>query len=177
VSHEEALGGQAIREHAAEYNRLVKAGRLSQARDVLGHLAATRENYIMVDDDFPAAGGGQRAISPTRACRRIASATSCAPTSTWSGSSPTWRSSRGRRPVCPRPGGDDLVSFPRARDGTWISRGWRDSRAGYGGGRFAMDVNAIWVPHALEAWDDSRRVEAARHHAGDSRAAARHVRA
>src|SRR5207244_276854 len=45
----------------------------------------------------------------------------------------------------------NLVSFPRAPDGTWISASWRDSRAGYGGGRFAMDVNVIWVPHALEA--------------------------
>src|SRR4029077_19469660 len=40
-----------------------------------------------------------------------------------------------------------LVSFPRAPDGRWISASWRDSRAGYGGGRFAMDVNVIWVPH------------------------------
>src|SRR5205809_1280143 len=45
----------------------------------------------------------------------------------------------------------NLVSFPRAPDGHWISASWRDSRAGYGGGRFAMDVNVIWVPHALEA--------------------------
>src|SRR2546422_6258470 len=36
-------------------------------------------------------------------------------------------------------------------DGHWISASWRDSRAGYAGGRFAMDVNVIWVPHALEA--------------------------
>src|SRR2546425_7985127 len=52
VSHEEALGGQAIREHAAEYNRLVDAGRLAQARAVLRDLQAVRENYVMVDDDF-----------------------------------------------------------------------------------------------------------------------------
>src|SRR6266849_5166290 len=52
VSHEEALGGQAIRENAAEYNRLVSAGQLARARALLGRLAATRENYIMVDDDF-----------------------------------------------------------------------------------------------------------------------------
>jgi len=45
----------------------------------------------------------------------------------------------------------NLVSFPRAPDGHWISASWRDSRVGYGGGRFAMDVNVIWVPHALEA--------------------------
>src|SRR6266545_2303430 len=31
VSHEEALGGQAIRENAAEYNRLVRAGQLARA--------------------------------------------------------------------------------------------------------------------------------------------------
>src|SRR6266545_1794511 len=52
VSHEEALGGQAIRENAAEYNRLVSAGQLARARALLGHLADTRENYVMVDDDF-----------------------------------------------------------------------------------------------------------------------------
>src|SRR5256885_9653839 len=50
VSHEEALGGQAIRENAAEYNRLVSAGRLARARAVLGDLQATRENYVMVGD-------------------------------------------------------------------------------------------------------------------------------
>src|SRR5207245_10341767 len=52
VSHEEALGGQAIRENAAEYNRAVRRGRVARARDVLAHLARTRENYVMVDDDF-----------------------------------------------------------------------------------------------------------------------------
>src|SRR3989454_11815774 len=45
----------------------------------------------------------------------------------------------------------NLVGFPRDAEGRWISASWRDSRAGYGGGRFAMDVNVIWVPHALEA--------------------------
>src|SRR5439155_908877 len=41
VSHEEALGGQAIRENAAEYNRLVSAGQLAPARALLAHLATT----------------------------------------------------------------------------------------------------------------------------------------
>src|SRR5439155_18866478 len=54
-------------------------------------------------------------------------------------------------PYAREPVATNLVSFPRAPDGSWISASWRDSRAGYGGGRFAMDVNAIWVPHALEA--------------------------
>src|SRR2546423_11781996 len=51
-SHEEALGGQAIHEHASEYNRLVDAGQAAQARAVLQDLQAVRENYVMVDDDF-----------------------------------------------------------------------------------------------------------------------------
>lgn len=44
----------------------------------------------------------------------------------------------------------NLVSFA-SRDTTWASASWRDSGAGYAGGRYAMDVNAIWAPHALEA--------------------------
>src|SRR5256885_1765366 len=42
VSHEEALGGQAIRENAAEYNRLMLAGQMARAPPLLGHLQATR---------------------------------------------------------------------------------------------------------------------------------------
>ncbi len=151
VSHEEALGGQAIREHAAEYNRLVKAGRLSQARDVLAHLAATRENYIMVDDDFQLPVVAARYLADPRVpadrkrdflrtdqhLARLVSNLAFV--------------TRKAGPYARDPVATNLVSFPRARDGTWISASWRDSRAGYGGGRFAMDVNAIWVPHALEA--------------------------
>jgi len=33
----------------------------------------------------------------------------------------------------------------------WRSASWRDSNAGYGNGRFAMDINAIWAPRALDA--------------------------
>ncbi|HET7296854.1 MAG TPA: hypothetical protein VFI66_06900, partial [Gemmatimonadales bacterium] len=53
-------------------------------------------------------------------------------------------------PYARNPAAANLVGFPRAPDGRWTSASWRDSRAGYGGGRFAMDVNVIWVPHALE---------------------------
>ena len=45
VSHEEALGGQAIRENAAEFLRTGDS-------TLLKNLQATRENYWMVDDDF-----------------------------------------------------------------------------------------------------------------------------
>ena len=151
VSHEEALGGQAIREHAAEYNRLVDAGRLAQARAVLRDLQAVRENYVMVDDDFqlpvvaahylgdervPAARK-RRFLLEERHLQRLVSnlvyVTRQAAAYT-------------RNPVA-----TNLIGFPRDPEGRWISASWRDSRDGYGGGRFAMDVNAIWVPHALEA--------------------------
>src|SRR5205814_48734 len=45
----------------------------------------------------------------------------------------------------------NLVSFAPRDSACWSSASWRDSGAGYACGRFAMDVNAIWAPHALEA--------------------------
>ncbi len=151
VSHEEALGGQAIRENAAEYNRLVSRGRLAAARAVLAHLARVRENYIMVDDDFqlpvvaaryladpqvPAARKRRFLGAERRLSRLLANLAFVA---------------RQAAPYARDPTPTNLVSFPRASDGHWISASWRDSRAGYAGGRFAMDVNAIWVSHALQA--------------------------
>src|SRR2546422_870401 len=151
VSHEEALGGQAIRENAAEYNRLVSAGQLARARALLAHLAATRENYIMVDDDFQLPVVAARYLADPRVpadrkrdflrtgqhLARLVSNLAFVV--------------RKAAPYARDPVATNLVSFPRAPDGHWISASWRDSRAGYGGGRFAMDVNVIWVPHALEA--------------------------
>ena len=65
VSHEEALGGQAIREHAALYDSLMGQyfkpgrGRPATADSAAGprpggapEPAATRENYHMIDDEF-----------------------------------------------------------------------------------------------------------------------------
>ena len=150
VSHEEALGGQAIRENAAEYNRLVAAGQLARARAVLHDLQATRENYIMVDDDFQLPVVAARYLADRRVPsdrkraflreghrleRLIANLALVA---------------RRTAPYVRAPVATNLVSFPRASDGHWISASWRDSRVGYAGGRFAMDVNAIWAPHALE---------------------------
>ncbi len=153
VSHEEALGGQAIRENAAEYNRLVSAGQLARARALLGRLAATRENYIMVDDDFQLPVVAARYLADPRvpadrkrdflrAQRHLARLVSNLAFV-----------ARQATPYVHDPVATNLVSFPRAPDGGggWLATSWRDSRAGYGGGRFAMDVNAIWVPHALEA--------------------------
>jgi len=151
VSHEEALGGQAIRENAAEYNRLVSAGRLARARVRLGQLAATRENYIMVDDDFQLPVVAARFLADPRVLadrkRRFLQVEGRLGRLVSNLAFVT----RKAAPYARDPVAMNLVSFPRAPDGTWISASWRDSRAGYGGGRFAMDVNAIWVPHALEA--------------------------
>src|SRR3989449_966175 len=154
VSHEEALGGQAIRENAAEYNRLVSAGQLARARALLAHLAATRENYIMVDDDFQLPVVAARYLAdprvPAERKRRFLQSEEHLKRLLSNLAFVT----RKAAPYARNPVATNLVSFPRAPDGggsNWISASWRDSRAGYGGGRFAMDVNVIWVPHALEA--------------------------
>ncbi|HET7791167.1 MAG TPA: hypothetical protein VFK78_10260 [Gemmatimonadales bacterium] len=164
VSHEEALGGQAIREHAAQYNRLMaeydhipasrKTARqraLARARAELAGLDATRENYVMIDNSFqlpvvaaeyladprvPARRKRDFLLADGRLARLFENLLHVA---------------RAARPYARSPVATNLVSFPRAPDGSWISASWRDSRAGYGGGRFALDVNAIWVPHALAA--------------------------
>lgn len=170
VSHEEALGEQAIRENAAEYNTLIAEYRralaarehgradslLSRARERLGDLQATRENYHMLDDEFQLPVLAARyladpAIPANRkhAFLRMGSA---------SGTSRLALLLRElalvaaeTRAYARDPLATNLVAFER-RDAThWRSSSWRDSDAGYGGGRFAMDINAIWVPHALEA--------------------------
>jgi hypothetical protein len=169
VSHEEALGGQAIREAAAEYSALIRAWeelregdpdaaaeQLARARELLGDLQAVRENYHMVDDDFQLAVLVDRYLSRTdvpadRKRRFLATETA---------------ESRSRldalvrnlafmsalaRPYAEEPRAPNLVGFFRRDDEGWLPGSWRDSRVGYGNGRFAMDVNVVWVPKALEA--------------------------
>ena len=151
VSHEEALGGQAIRENAAEYNRLMARGRVAVARTVLARLDRVRENYIMVDDDFQLPVVAARYLADARVSaerkRRFLLAEDRLPRLLAN----LAYVARLAAPYARDPVATNLVSFPRASDGRWISASWRDSRAGYAGGRFAMDVNAIWVPHALAA--------------------------
>ena len=168
VSHEEALGGQAIRENAAEYNRLMEAyfsaprgsaaagDTLARARDVLSHLARTRENYHMLDDEFQLpivearyladttvpmtqrrgfllqadSGGATRLALMLREMALVAEET---------------------RAYAQDPRPTNLVSFERLDSTRWRSASWRDSDAGYAGGRYAMDINAIWAPRALAA--------------------------
>jgi hypothetical protein len=170
VSHEEALGGQAIRENAMVYDSLIagyfraaRAGRrpradslLEQARTVLGELQKTRENYHMIDDEFqlpvlsarylgdPAVPREQKRAflfdsTDGRGSRLVLMLQEMALVSTWT------------RPYVEDPRPTNLVSFPRRDANHWRSASWRDSDAGYAGGRFAMDVNAIWAPQALES--------------------------
>lgn len=170
VSHEEALGDQAVRESAADYATLVATATtagmrndrraadslLARAELVLRDLRVPRENYHMVDDEYQLPivvarwitdpqvsaaakraflldrrdGNGSRAERLLRELALVARLTAAYAAS---------------------PVPSNLIAFaPRSPSG-FESASWRDSGAGYAGGRYPMDINAIWVPHALEA--------------------------
>jgi hypothetical protein len=166
VSHEEALGGQAVREASAEYATLVDSalaapvgaardGLLERARVVLRDIRRVRENYHMIDAEFQlpilearwlrdstvtdarkraflldASDGEPRVTRLLRELALLAEVTA---------------------PYAHDPVTANLVSFAPRDSGRWASQSWRDSEVGYARGRYAMDVNAIWAPHALEA--------------------------
>ena len=172
VSHEEALGGQAIRENASEYNahmaeyfRLRGRSRsaadtaLQNARALLTDLQKVRENYHMRDDEFQlpvvvARYLTNRGVSSSRKRAFLLESSD----------------SRGARlnlllkelglvatlaaPYARDPVVENLVGSPRLSPTQWRSISWRDSNAGYANGRFAMDINAIWVPQALQSIKD-----------------------
>ncbi len=142
VSHEEALGGQAIRENAAEFSR-------TGDRTLLRNLQATRENYWMVDDDFqlPVVAGHYFADGNVPIARKRAFVR-------------RWGDALRKNlayvihqaaPYAHDPVATNLVRFKRDPDGYCHPGSWRDSRVGYAGGCFAFDVNVVWVPQALNA--------------------------
>jgi hypothetical protein len=142
VSHEEAVGGQAIREHAGEFLR-------TGDTTLLRNLQATRENYWMVDDDFQLAvvAGNYFADASVPDARKRQFV------ARW-GTALRKNLAFVARQVAPyarEPVATNLVSFKRDPDGWWHPGSWRDSRVGYAGGRFAFDVNVVWVPAALRA--------------------------
>lgn len=170
VSHEEAMGGQAVREAAAEYAVLVDshfravdedrrgdaAAALARAAIVLREMRRVRENYNMIDDELQLPVLASRwlsdpAVTAARKRAFLADATDGEP-----------RLHRLLRELAlvsrltaayaAEPVAGNLISFP-PRDTGWASASWRDSGAGYAGGRYAMDVNAIWAPQALEAME------------------------
>ena len=170
VSHEEALGGQAIRESASEYATLVDAARqartagnaaqadsvLAQARTALRDLRRVRENYHMIDAafQFPIVVARWMSDSTVTASRKRAFLLDSA-----DGGEPRVRRllrelalvTRETAAYATAPETANLISFAPRDSGRWASQSWRDSNVGYAGGRFAMDVNAIWAPHALES--------------------------
>jgi hypothetical protein len=123
---------------------------------VLRNLQETRENYHMIDDEYqlPVLAARYLADSAVPRERRRAFLLDSD-----SGGKPRLAGllrelglvARGTRAYAENPRVLNLVSFPRRDSVHWRSASWRDSDAGYAGGRFAMDVNAIWVPQALEA--------------------------
>ena len=167
VSHEEALGGQADREAADEYARLIDAYRhavdagdrrtadslLARSAEVLREHRRVRENYHMIDDEFqlPVLEARWLADSTVTPARKRAFLVDRA-----DGEPRVSRMlrelglvARWTAPYVADPIATNLVSFARRDDSTWQSASWRDSGEGYAGGRFAMDVNAIWAPNAL----------------------------
>src|SRR5437773_117887 len=142
VSHEEALGGQAIRENVAEFLR-------TGDRTLLRNLPATRENYWMVDDDFqlPVVAGRYFANAKVPDARKRAFVRRW-DTALRKNLAYAWTQAAlyARDPVA-----TNLVSFKRDPDGYCHPGSWRDSRVGYAGGCFPFDVNVVWVPAALRA--------------------------
>jgi hypothetical protein len=169
VSHEEALGGQADREAANEYANLVDASLraretgdtrtadslVARAFVVIREHRRVRENYHMIDNDFQLAVLEGRWLGDARVSRDRKRAFLLDSTD----GEPRVRRmlrelalvSRMTAAYVANPLATNLVSFPQRDSTHWQSASWRDSNAGYGGGRFAMDVNAVWAPHALEA--------------------------
>jgi hypothetical protein len=168
VSHEEALGGQAIREGAAEYVRLIDSARalartaprdtavlMSRARVVLGNIERVRENYHMIDDEFQLPVLVARYLADRRLTAEAKRAFFNGEENGQSRLALLVKELEvvGARaaPYAARQDATNLVGFA-PRDAThWESESWRDSGAGYANGRFAMDINAIWVPMALDA--------------------------
>lgn len=169
VSHEEALGGQAVREAAAEYVALARAeaglrargeasaadSLLRQATEVLRHHRRVRENYHMIDDELQLPVlMAQWLADPNVAAKRkrsfLRASRDGGPTRLTQLLRELALVARMTAPYASSPTTDSLIGFA-ARDSGWASSSWRDSGAGYASGRFAMDVNAIWAPHALQA--------------------------
>ena len=173
VSHEEALGGQTLREAASEAATLLHGATATPAPRadslraaalrVLRERRTTRENYHMVDDEYQLPLMVARYLDDPRLSDTHKR---------------TWLLGReGARtrlslvlaelavvaeksaPYAANPVRSNFVAFaPReatatAYDGAprWFAQSWRDSGAGYANGKYAMDVNAVYVPHALEA--------------------------
>jgi hypothetical protein len=166
VSHEEALGGQAIREGGAEYAVLIaeylRRGStasgadsiLARAREVLADLQRVRENYKMLDDDFQlpvltARYLGATAVPAERKRAFLLREAKDGRSNLALLLREMARVAAMAAPYARQPFAPNLIAFPSVDATHWFPGSWRDSRVGYANGRFAMDINAIWVPQAL----------------------------
>lgn len=165
ASHEEALGGQAIKENADKYNKLIdeylqnkNSAVLDQATATLKNLNRTNENYRMVDDDFQLPVLIGRYIKRTDLSHEqkrdflLRKSRQDVPFITLIVRNLVYVVKKAN-PYVENPIATNLVSFP-FENGRYLSSSWRDSEVGYARGRFAMDVNTIWVPEALESVND-----------------------
>ncbi len=172
VSHEEGLGGQAIKENAARYNRLMKqylqaendggeaerSNLLTSAQAILRDLQRITENYMMMDDDFqlPVLAAhylGRADISIAQKRKFLLeplAGDNTPPRLTYLLRNLIYVA-KISAPYATNPVPGNLVSFRKLGEHRWHSGSWRDSGVGYAGGRFAMDINVIWVPQALKS--------------------------
>ena len=160
VSHEEALGEQAIREHAEIYDSLMTIYEsapndsvLAEARRVLSNVRRVRENYHMMDDEFQLPVLEARYLADTAVSaadkRSFLFSTENGVTRLALLMRELALVSAETQAYTRDSAADSLVSFVKLDSTHWRSASWRDSNAGYGNGRFAMDINAIWAPQAL----------------------------
>ncbi len=175
VSHEEGLGSQAIRENVAKYNTLiaeyiqqkiqnesVAATILEDAEKLLANLHAVTENYNMVDDDF------QLPVLTARYLTSSVISNERKREFLQSGVSSDDQTSRltlllrnllyvsqVSRAYVENPVTDNLISFRKLDGQRWHAGSWRDSGVGYANGRFAMDVNVVWVSNALQSIENT----------------------
>ncbi|HET7622613.1 MAG TPA: hypothetical protein VFK39_11980 [Gemmatimonadaceae bacterium] len=171
VSHEEALGGQAIREHAGIYNALIADSLavarhrsaaaadsvLARARAELRDIHVVRENYHMMDDEFQLAVVAARYLEDpdVPANRKRAFLLAAGSSDSTSRIALLLRElslvTTETGPYARNPVVQNLIAFPKLDSTHWRSASWRDSQTGYANGRFAMDINVIWAPEALES--------------------------
>ncbi len=170
VSHEEGLGSQAIRENAAKYNKLIDgyiqqktqdeaANKiLANAEKIIANLQTVTENYNMVDDDFQLPVLTARYITKSdisNARKREFLQSPISQDVEFSHLTLLLRNlnyiTKVSASYVENPVIENLISFRKLDGQHWHAGSWRDSAVGYARGRFAMDINIVWVPQALES--------------------------
>ena len=143
------MGGQAIKENADKYDKLIdeylqnkNSAVLDQAAATLKNLQRTNENYRMVDDDFQLPVLVGRYIKRTDLSNEqkrdflLRESRQDVPFITLIVRNLIYVVKKAN-PYVESPIATNLVSFPY-ENGRYLSSSWRDSEVGYARGRFAM---------------------------------------